>query len=136
MFYHGSYSKLPIGKDLIKNVKGYTKNSSVKELEDFMEANRPFGCISRLSCLYASREIDLIDCSGGYTDEIYIVEMNYYEESDLSWYTLAGINLDNGNKKEAIEAANRYWSGEENKNKNESCMEIRTLSFKIKEIVD
>lgn len=136
MFYHGSNALLPINEKIKKEVKGYTNASSVSELEAFMEKHKPINCISRLDCLYVSRDIDLIDCSGGYTDIIYKVELNNYEESDLAWYTEVEELLELGDRKGAKIAALNYWKGVVYRKKEYSCIEIRTKCFEIKEIVE
>ncbi len=113
MFYHGSMNELAIGLYLRPQKEGYVQTTEDQELEALMESCRPADKVSRNDAVYFTRDIELIEPLGGYSDYIYEVEpVGEYSKHDLAWYSEAQTCLMNNDELGAISAARRYWSGE------------------------
>jgi hypothetical protein len=123
--YHGSNFSFPT--KVIKPFNDYTSQDSVKELEALFESVRPHQCIfSRLNCVFLASREEHIDYLGGYTDYIYLVVVNNYEQSDLAWYSQADRELEEGDIAEAKKSALKYWLGEPFDIPEHSLFEYRT----------
>lgn len=110
--YHASYSPLPPGTKLIWQSDGYTLQKAVSDIEDLMEEVRPKNGFSRKKCVFLADNIADLDNLGAHTDYIYRVEPTSVQKSDLSFYALAKMKLDEGKLDEAKEAARAYWRGD------------------------
>lgn len=136
-FYHGSSHKFK-KDDLLLPFNYYTSRKEVEELERLFEEERPKTCIyPRIDCVYLTdsiEDLEYVGCEDGYT---YLVDIEdgECERSDLSWYTKAGIQLEEGDIKGARESAKKYWSGEVFEKINESLFEYRIdLCYIVKSI--
>lgn len=108
-FFHGSIKKLANKTVLKPNKKGYVQKN---ELEILIESVRPDHCISRFDSVFLCNNPDDIDCCGGYTDHIYIVQPRCIpQKSDLAWYTECQLLLEENNIEAAKNAAINYWNG-------------------------
>ena len=111
MYYHGSIKPLNIGTILVPNLLGYTRQKEVSNIEKLFNENKPEHIlIDRFNCVFLTDNIDDIDNLGGFTDFIFEVD-NIIEKSDLSWYTKAFLQLEEGNIEGAKESALNYWNG-------------------------
>lgn len=132
IFYHGSYSELPIKTLLQINPDSYSNKNNL--IEDIFEVNRPDYLISRKKSIYLSDNIEDIDNLGGYNDFIYEVELvdSNIEKSDLNWYTMAFQELEesNGVINSKIEKyIKNYWNGVSS---DSPCWEYRVEKASIK----
>lgn len=135
MLYHGSRKKFSLNFKL-EPQNEYTSSDNIQYLEDFFENLKPQNCISRKEAVYLSDNLDLIDVSGGYTDIIYEVSTDYYEKSDLAWYTEAQSFLDNGKTISAKKCAENYWNGVPFIDEERSCFEYRAKTATVINIVE
>jgi len=114
LYYHGSIKPLNIGTILVPNLLGYTRQKEVSNIEKLFNENKPEHIlIDRFNCVFLTDNIDDIDNLGGFTDFIFEVDIedNIIEKSDLSWYTKAFLQLEEGNIEGAKESALNYWNG-------------------------
>jgi hypothetical protein len=114
MYFHGSNTGLPLHTALYPNAGGYTQAPEVAELEALFEMVRPNHIqISRTDCVYLCDNVEDIDNVGGFTDYIYEADIadGFVEKSDVSWYTKAASQFDEGDIEGAEESARNYWSG-------------------------
>lgn len=135
MYYHGSIKPLKIGTKLVPNPLGYTHQKEVSNLEKLFHENKPEHIlIDRLNCVFLTDNIEDIDNLGGFTDFIFEIDIqnNTIEKSDLSWYTKAFIQLEEGDIKGAQQSALNYWNG----NVLEGVFEYRVMQCIIKNIID
>lgn len=134
--YHGTHYLLPCAFELKPQDNGYAHQPETQKLEDFIELHRPFEKLSRKKSVFLSDDIDLIDPAGGYTDAVYMVEVEKAEKSDLAWYTHAQVMLEEGNAYEAEQAAINYWSGIPFGVTAERCPEYRCNTATVVTIVE
>tara|TARA_Y100000588_G_scaffold63872_1_gene63510 strand:+ start:6057 stop:6467 length:411 start_codon:yes stop_codon:yes gene_type:complete len=135
LYYHGSIKDLKLGTILVPNPLGYTRQKEVSGIEKLFHENKPEHIlIDRFNCVFLTDNIDDIDNLGGFTDFIFEVDIedNIIEKSDLSWYTKAFLQLEEGNREEARESALNYWNGVTL----EGVFEYRVNQCIIKNIVD
>ena len=96
------------------NPLGYTRQKEVSTIEKLFHENKPKNIlIDRFNCVFLADNVDDIDNLGGFTDFIFEVDIedNIIEKSDLSWYTKAFLQLEEGNIEGARESALNYWNG-------------------------
>lgn len=135
-YYHGSINYLKKNKILKINKEiGYVYQDENKYIEELFEKYRPKNKISRYKSIFLVDNLDDIDNVGANDDYIYEIEVNKRpDKSDLNWYTMVSIELDNNvNKKNILIYIKNYWDGIESKN---PVFEYRTDYAKIKKIVE
>lgn len=134
-YYHGSIKSLNIGTVLVPNPTGYTHQKEVSALETLFEENKPEHIlVDRLNCVFLTDNIEDIDNLGGFTDFIFEIDVqdNIVEKSDLSWYTKAFLQLEEGDLEGAKQSALNYWNGDIF----EGVFEYRVKSCTIVDIID
>lgn len=132
ILFHGSRQNLPIGFKLIPQEDGYVNQPDVIDFELLVESRRPLHLTSRFDSIYLVEDPEVIDYAGGYNDHIYEVKTdNIHESSDLSWYSLASLEYNDGfdfdiNKINFF--IDKYWSSEINQERKNSVIEYRASS--------
>jgi hypothetical protein len=112
-FFHGSAVSLPVGTQLTARPNGYVHTTPNQRLERLFEAAKPPGALSRRGCVFLTDNLDDIDNVGGATDYLYEVSTTFpVQRSDLSFYTLADMQLEAGELENAQHSAARYWAGD------------------------
>jgi len=96
------------------NPNGYTHQPHCRDIETLFESARPNHILhARGEAVFLCDNIDDIDNTGGYNDHVYLVDVedNSVEKSDLSWYTKAREQLEDGDIEAAKQSAKHYWKG-------------------------
>jgi hypothetical protein len=109
-YYHGSSIPHKIGTILTAKRKEIShKFDSSRIDEELNELYRPSNKISRLECIFMSKNLNIIDTLGGAMNYLYLVKpIGKVEKSNLVWQSIATQIEDEDMKIAAIE---EYWKG-------------------------
>lgn len=132
VFYHGSYTKLPLGTILTPR-DTYEDDWKHTDFYGPLEMYRPADKLSHKQSVFMCDNPDDVDLAGGATDWLFtVVPLGPVQRHDLNWSSeisslvSLGVPLDSNEIKDAAAA---YWSGEESPN--EVIWEYLTTSAKI-----
>lgn len=109
-YYHGSSIPHKIGTILTAKRKEIShKFDSSRIDEELSELYRPSNKISRLECIFMSKNLNIIDTLGGAMNYLYLVKpVGKVEKSNLVWQSIATQIEDEDMK---IAAIKEYWKG-------------------------
>lgn len=140
MFYHGSKNLIENQEKLTPQEDSYTNYEECISIENAFEFYRPENKISRQKCVYLVEDPNMIDNVGGYIDYIYLVnpENNYTEKSDLSWYTMASMEMGDFFELEELTEKSiayivNYWNSTPSEN---PCWEYRASQATIINLIE
>lgn len=138
--YHGSRKHFPIGFALAPQADGYVQEQAeLSGLEQLFESRRPGDKTARSRSVFLVADPDLIDAAGGYNDAVYLVNpQSSPEQSDLSWYSEAFVEMDKDPHSMArvLECIDHYWSGEPFPVAERRCPEYRVTAAIVLELAE
>lgn len=134
-YYHGSSKKHKIGTILTAKRKDITHKFKESRIdENLNEIHRPRNKISRLECIFLSKDPSMIETIGGSTNYIYLVNpIGKVERSNLVWQSLATQLEEEELKLAAIE---EYWKGTDPSKVLEEydMIELRRWEYRAKQV--
>jgi hypothetical protein len=138
--YHGSRKHFPIGFTLAPQADGYVQEQAeLSGLEQLFESRRPADKTARSRSVFLVADPDLIDAAGGYNDAVYLVNpQSTPEQSDLSWYSEAFVEMDKEplSMARVLECIDHYWSGEPFPVAERRCPEYRVTQAIVLELAE
>lgn len=140
IYYHGGSVRHKEG-EFIRAEKKRTEFSDRRSkdgvsYEDFMEAHRPSGKVSRLQCIYLVKDRADLNRAGATEEHVYEVKVvGYVTKVHWGWFSALLGERKLKNNPKAVEIAKKYWSGAPNTRRSQFPFEYLASSVQfIKEV--